>query len=682
MKIKLNKITLENYKCFPSKVIDFFQRTEISGRNRQGKSTVMNAYMEVITGKESNGSMPDGVRPHDENGEDIPKVDVIRELELEIDKKTTIIRKITKQKWKRPHKWEEEVFDGNVTTYEIDGFVAKKKDFDEFMEKIAKPDILLMCSNANPFLTILQKSTAEARKILEKLAGFDLDEFIRDMGTDYAEIAEILKGHSTEDTLKKLRKQLSDQKKKVEAQNTKITYERTRGNDASQIEVADLELAKGEWQEKLAGLDVVEKSLDEAVKAYDDLASEILELKAKASDYKYKANDFLVNQRVQMRSKISELKTQKRVLESDLRNANYELTKVENDIFSNEKAVEMAKKDYTECLNREFDESKLHEIEAEQFNEDQICPTCKRKLPPEDIEKIREKFEESKKKRIEGEIALKTLFDTETDKRFARIEEFGNKASERLKAAQEKKNETEKKISEIQQEIQTVSAEIERLNAELVKLPQEVDLSGNEEYQSLLSQISEKETALSSLNNGCEQRSILRQQRIEYLAEISKIDSQIQKQIADAEEKERRIAELETELRNMSQIAADIERQIDMVMNFSIQKNEELAKKVNKHFRHFQFEFLDYTIEGNPVETCKLVCGGTSYFNGMNLSDRILCEIDLVCGLQAMNGLCLSIFVDNTESIDADRLNNFIKNLPQQIILLKRSDGDLAVREI
>ena len=79
MKIELKKIILENYKCFPHKEVDFFHRTQISGRNRSGKSTLNNAFLEVLTGKELDGSQPDGVRPHDENGVEVPKIDVIRE---------------------------------------------------------------------------------------------------------------------------------------------------------------------------------------------------------------------------------------------------------------------------------------------------------------------------------------------------------------------------------------------------------------------------------------------------------------------------------------------------------------------------------------------------------------------------------------------------------------------------
>lgn len=161
------KISLVNYKKFPSKSVDLFPRTEISGRNREGKSTLQDAYLDVLTGKMANGTEPTSIR-RKENGVEVPKVDVVRELTLAIDGKEKVIRKITKQKWRKPRGQSEEVFDGNETSYEIDGFPAKSKDYIEFIQSIAEPSTLLMCSNPKPFLDTLQKSTAESRKVLEK----------------------------------------------------------------------------------------------------------------------------------------------------------------------------------------------------------------------------------------------------------------------------------------------------------------------------------------------------------------------------------------------------------------------------------------------------------------------------------------------------------------------------------
>ena len=101
MKVEVKKISLENYKKFPSKSVDLFPRTEISGRNREGKSTLQDAYLDVLTGKMANGTEPTSIR-RKENGLEVPKVDVIRELTLAIDGKEKVIRKITKQKWRKP----------------------------------------------------------------------------------------------------------------------------------------------------------------------------------------------------------------------------------------------------------------------------------------------------------------------------------------------------------------------------------------------------------------------------------------------------------------------------------------------------------------------------------------------------------------------------------------------------
>ena len=99
---------------------------------------------------------------------------------------------------------------------------------------------------------------------------------------------------------------------------------------------------------------------------------------------------------------------------------------------------------------------------------------------------------------------------------------------------------------------------------------------------------------------------------------------------------------------------------------------------INPHFKHFQFQFLDYTQDGEPLETCRMICNGIDYANGLNHSDRILCDIDLVMGLQEMNDLRLPVWVDDTESVNSDR----IPELDTQMILLKVSDGELKVKGI
>lgn len=678
MNIKLKTIILENYKKFGSSVIfQFHDRTKISGKNKEGKSTLENAYMEILTGKEVNGTQPDGIRPHGEDGKDLNRADVIREVVLDIDGKETTIRKITKQKWRKPHGQTEEVLDGNTVSYEVDGFPYAPKKFEEYMKELADPEIMLMCSNPNPFLSTLKKSTADARKVMEKLSGFSFEEFLKS-NPQYKEVSDITKGHSVEDTMKKLRKQLTDQKKKLTQKDTEVKYEQTRDSDG-EIETADLELAKGEWREKIAEVDMQEQALDEAVKAYDTANSEILSLKSKLNELANSAGAGLREQRSALDQKISELNIQNRGYANDMKLAEMDLKHAHMGFERHKAELEKARKDYSVTSQKTFDETKLHEIEADQFDEDSlICPECGQVRPEYQRINLRETFEQSKARRITEQEKAREVFNAELSKMLDSITEIGNKAADDLKVAQEVKKEAEQKIAEVRKQILDTSAEIERLCGELDKLPKEVDLSGNAEYQELSEQIKEKEFALSAMDNGSVKRMELRQQRNQYIDEISKLDAQIQKANADAEQKERKLAELKAGFDKQKQTVADIERQMDVISQFSIEKNAALAEKINPYFHHFKFSFLDFTIEGNPVETCKMVCGGTDYSN-LNGGDRKLCEVDLCRGLQEMNGLCLPIWIDEANTIDPWRIP---QDMEQQLILIGRTDDALKLEEM
>lgn len=677
MKVELKSLFLENYKKFEYPVtFDFHKRVKVSGRNKEGKSTILNAYMEILTGKEVDGTQPDGIRPCGTDGKELNRSDVIREVVLDIDGKETTIRKITKQKWRKPHGQTEEVLDGNTVSYEIDGFSYAPKKFEEYMKGISDPEILLTCSNPNPFLSILKKSTADARKLLEKLSGFSLEEFLAS-NPQYAAVSDLTKGHSVEDTMKKLRKQLNDQKKKLDQKDTELKYEQTRDSGGN-IEVSDLELAKNEWKEKITEVDRQEQSLDEAVKAYDVANSEIRSMKNKLNEISNSANAELREQRSELDQKISELKIQYKGYANDLKGYEMDLKHAQMGVKRYNDDLQKARADYSVTSKKTFDETKLHEIESEQFDEDSlICPDCGQIRPEAQRINLRETFEQSKARRIAEQEKAREEFNAEIFKMLDGITEIGNKAADDLKAAQESKQEAEQKIAEGRKQILSTSAEIERLCEELNKLPKEVDLSGNTEYQELSERIKEKELSMFSMDNGTVKRVELRKLRNRYMDEISKLDAQIQKSIADEEQKERKLAELKTEFDKQKQAVADIERNIDVLSQFSIEKNAALAEKVNPFMGGFKFEFLAFTNEGNPYEVCELVSKGIKY-SDLNYSDRLLVETSMIRGFQKMNNLDLPIWIDNSESINDER----IPELDTQMIILKVTNGELRVEEM
>lgn len=670
MKIKLKNMQLQNYKCFSEKSVEFHTKTKISGKNQAGKSTLQDAYMDALTGKLTNGTQPDRIRPHDKNGVDIDRVDIIRELQIEVDGKPTEIKKITKQKWRKPRGTSEEVLDGNETKYEVDGFSMNQKQFLAFMEQIAKPDILLMCSNPNPFLTTLRKSTVDARKLLENMSGFSVETFI-EANPQYQQVAEITKGHSVEDTAKKLKKQLSEQKKKVEAKNTEIKYEMNRTSDSEFDEVSLLENQK-EWKKRLESAESREKALENSVQSYQDLSVELVKLKTERDAYIEQKNATLKEKQSNLTNKFVQKGIENQQVKQELHAAEFDMKAIEKQIAYYEEELKKAQKDYTEFSEQHFGEEEIQKIEAEHFDENElICPTCGQEYPADKEQEIRRTFEREKERRIQEA-------RERNEKKLKEIAQRGETSKKLLLEQKAEQSKCQTKIEELNQKVQEVQVESDALSAELEKIPKEADLSDTEEYQNLLLQIESKEEQLSQLDNGSEKRAELRRMRNECMEELSKIDAQLQKANADKEEKEWRLTGLKNELREMAQVSADLERQIDLISEFSRLKNEALAQKVNPYFQEFDFKFLEYTQEGNPVETLKIVRNGTGYFEGLNYSDQILCNISLVCGLQKMNGLNLPVWVDNTESLNAVR----IPEIEQQLILLEVSDGELEIKSL
>ena len=675
MKVEVKKISLENYKKFPSKSVDLFPRTEISGRNREGKSTLQDAYLDVLTGKMANGTEPTSIR-RKENGVEVPKVDVVRELTLSIDGKEKVIRKITKQKWRKPRGQSEEVFDGNETSYEIDGFPAKSKDYTEFIQSIAEPSTLLMCSNPKPFLDTLQKSTAESRKVLEKMSGFDIAQFMEE-NPQYAHVEEITKGHSVEDTLKKLRKELNAQKKKVDAKNTEIAYETNRSVEAE--DTSSLESKKQELNAELSKLEEQERILEDSAKGYDSLSYEIRGLKSSRDGLVSKANEWLRARQKFISDTVSELMLKKSENESSIRIIGMELDNHIREAQQAKADLDRARQDYPRIKEMEWDDSELKAIEAETFNDsDTICPTCGQELPEEQIAELKASFEEKKKFRIETELTQKKNWESAKQNQLKGICDLGNSASAKLKKTNEEISKLQSEIGVAQDEVAELTKQIEEEQSKFTELPESVDMANDEEYLAVTARIAELEEKLKSFDDVPGKKQELRMQISDVMKQISNVDADIKIAQAAVTEKEKRVAELNEELKDLGQVKADIEKNIDTVLNFSIQKNKALAEKINPYFKHFQFSFLDYTIDGNPVETCKMICNGIDYNSGLNHSDKILCEVDLLNGLQEMNGLNLPLWIDDSESIDKSR----IPVLDRQMIVLRVTDGDLTAKEL
>ena len=677
--VKIKSITLNNYRCFSGERefhADFGEKTRVSGKNGSGKSTVMNAVMEVLTGKNADGTQADNVRPI-VDGQEVEGVDVERTVVLDIDGKETEIKKITKQKRERVDGVMQYVPGSNVNSYTVDGISFNQKKLDEFIsENICPPETLLACCNPNAFLSL--KSTTDMRAFLEKMAGFDLNEYIKSLGAEFAEVEEITKGHPIEQVQKTLNKQLTDQKKATTKAETEWKYEKGKAVDSVDDDVKRLVDQKSGYEKKISILDEQEKSLDDVMASYDQKSKDILDLKFEQSDVARKANEGLVQQRKTLDCEIFSLNQDMKSAENSLRMAEMDLKHANMGIDRHTGEIKKAQEDWKKCSEKEFEDSQLKAIQNEEFDKGSlICPTCGQHFPPEQEIQIRTDFEKRKAERIRIAEAEKVAFEDYKNKELTRITESGNKATADLKEAKKAREETEQKIAELKQKITSLAMEIQGKQAELSKLPESVDLSDNAEYQKITAEIEQAEAALHEMNNGSEQRREITEKRNGYIRECAKIDAEINNIQRKKQAHEEEVEQLYQAFRDSSQKEADIQRKKDILKNFSIKKNERIAEMINPYFEEFQFNFLSYTQNNDPVEVCEMLRNGVEYRN-LNYSDQLICKVDLLCGFQKIQGVSLPIFIDNAESINVSRRP--VTN--RQMVFLEVTDGNLAVETL
>lgn len=674
--VRIKSLTLNNYRCFGGErefCADFGEKTRVSGKNGSGKSTVMNAVMEVLTGKNADGTQADNVRPI-VNGQEVEGVDVERTIVLDIDGKETEIKKITKQKRERVDGVMQYVPGSNVNSYTVDGISFNQKRLDEFIsENICPPETLLACCNPNAFLSL--KSTTDMRAFLEKMAGFDLNEYIRSLGAEFAEVEEITKGHPIEQVQKTLNKQLSDQKSVTTKAETVWKHEKSKTVGSGDDAVKRLAEQKAVYEEEIYALNEKENMLDDAAAAYDQKSKDILVLKFEQSEIVRKANEGLVRQRKAFDGEIFSLEQDKKSAENDLRMAEMDLKHANMGIERHAAEVKKAQEDWKTYSEHEYPEENLERIKAEQFDESSlICPTCGQDLPAEQAEKIRSEFERKKEARIKSEEDIREQFYRQKDKKLIEITESGSKAATDLKEAKKAQEEAEQKIYELKQRITSLAMEIQTNQTELSELPESVDLSDNMEYQKISAKIEQAETILHEMGNGSDLRREIAEKRNDLIRVCAQTDAEINSLQWRKQAHEEEVEKLYQAFRDSSQKESDIQRKKDILRNFSIQKNARIAELVNPNFTQFQFVFTDETQSGEIIETCKLMKDGIEYKN-LNYSDQLLCRVDLVCGFQKIKGLSLPIFADNAESLNSWRL----PDTGRQMVFLEVTEDNLIV---
>lgn len=663
MKMMLKSLHLENFKGSKLLDVNFTEKTKIKGQNASGKTTVFDAFTWLLFNKNSAGEEKFNVRPLDKDGHRIDNVEIKVVGVIEVDGKEVELSKVQKQNWVKKRGTDTVTLQGNPNSYEIDGYPKSEADFKAYVSNLAQSeDMFKMLTNPQYFSSLKWK---DQRDILMKLVAEVSDVELAKTDAKYAPlIGELEKAPSTDDIRAKFSKALSEWKKKQAEIPVRIDEAEKSKVD---VDVAEQELAKADLERQITG---IAEQLKSASKVVDNLEQQKFELQFEINDCKRKANESLIKERRALEDRKDEA-TRK------FNDLHKKITILERGIGDKKRRIEALNGEKSELgeqynaeITKVFDEAPyLFDESKWVFDESTtVCSLCGQKLPEDKIEQLKADFETRKAKAKEDAAdklkAAKFSFDNHKKVELNRILMLGNEKKAEVEALKAEIVDAEKNFQELRkQETEQTKIENECIK-KLSELPEEADLSANEDYEALMKKEADLQAQIDSARANSTDTSVLEQKKAELETALEDAKAIIM-QAAKNVEVDERIAELQAEQKEIGQKVADQEQMLYLLEEFIRFKLNKVSESINSHFKTVNFKLFEMQLNGGMKDCCECTVNGVPY-STLNSGHRIVAGLDIIRSLSELYGVSVPIFVDNAES-----LNEFnVPDMDAQLILL------------
>lgn len=638
--IALKKLTIENFKGIRQRQIDFGRTTEVFGANATGKTTLMDAFLWLMFGKDSNGRADFQIRPVDEAGRMVDGVEITVEAEMEISgsalttAETVTLKKTQRQNWVTKRGTNVATFSGNTNSYSINGFPASQSEFGEKVASMIDEDLFRLLTNPRAFASMKWQ---EQRQILLRFVSDVTDAHVLDLDPEtFSLVREDVMAAGAEKAKEKAVKALralNEEQKAYPIRIDEAMRSTVTGIDADAVGAIKAEL-EAELEKVLA-----ERTGIKASEEVSNLQAEMMRIKFQMSDIE--------------REEHEKVRKAKQASETAYEDAEYELRKMEKTRDKNCEKVQLLT---AEIAAGEAEIKKLADTwraeKARKVTPDMTtCPQCGRPFEGEELERIIADFGETKKKKL------------------ANIEKAGTLARFNADEAKAEREQLQTQIKEATDAIAEQQAHVDALKAiaetDIVAvLPQ-----AYHDLQEKLDGLQARINALTT-DKGREDAITAKEQAVR--TGIAMVDADLAK-LAAADAAMDRVEELKEEQMDCSQKVADQEQKVFLLEEFMKLKMNLLSEKINSHFSKVRFKLFETQINGAVKETCVMqIASNGSYvdYPNANNAHQIIGGLDVIDALSKLYGVTAPVWLDNAEC-----MNDF--NIPQmdaQMILLKVSD--------
>lgn len=653
-KIILKSLALVNFKGVRDFSIAFNDGiTTVCGDNGTGKTTLYDAYLWLLFGKDSTGRS-DGangfnVKTTGEDGKPIYRLEHSVTAVLEVDGKEIKLQRSLVEKWQKVNGTTDEVMKDETQYFINDVRTGTKKEYQAEISEIIPEDVFRMITNPYYFTSL----SAETQKdmLLEMVGNID-DEEVAATDPDFLALLDQINGTS----LAKWAREIAAKKKAC--------------NDALATIPASIETAQKLMPESEEWA-VLEKLLKEVQDRVKEIDAQIAD-KSALNDEAYKRKMALMKQQADKRIKLQDRENTIRMETNAAHNkALSDIQQMENELSINQKNLDSYRNDKMN-VDGKIDElnGKLVEmreqfkaVAKEQFPEPSgdvlVCPTCGEPYKGENLEnaiaKLRGNFEQSKSKRQKDIQTKGKQYKAEYDKAVEQQTKLtGLIAKLEDDALEIKGNITIKKnnipVAGNADEAIANDKECIGLRNDIAEIANQLQVEVPQaDVSELQSEKADRNAAIAEINKRLGKRAMI---------------ERVNKEIADLEEK--RIAN--------NQAKADLEKWEDVYLRFQKAKDEVLMQRINGLFNVVSFSFVKEQKNGGEKVTCYCMVNGVPYAD-VNACGKVNAGLDIINAICATKGISAPIFIDNRESF-----NQIIPTISQIVNLKVSNDKQLTIK--
>lgn len=646
--ILLKSLNIENFKGVKELHIDFENRTNVSGENATGKTSIFDAFTWVMFDKDSKNRSVFEIKPLDSNNKVIRGLVTTVIAVLEVNNKEIKLTKKYEEKWTRKRGESEATFTKNETTYMINDTPIKKSEYVKEIAEIADEDQFKLLTN--PYYFSNELNWKKAREVILEICGDITTEQIIEAKQ---ELTPLVVEFEKENNIDKIIKNRKATKNNLSKEKEEIPV-RINECDRGMYDV-DFKEIEAQLNAKKADLEAIEDELLSGTKANEQILKDkekVFELKQGIQSIKQSASE-------KGNKKRNELISEKDELQYNIKNLRNNLVYLERD---NELKETLKKRAIEETTNLRDKWTKKSQETLDLSVIQTECPTCKRPLDLEDIE-------EKKKEMLDN-------FNLNKSKELKEIAALGKSKNDDIELFNTEIERLRLDVNKTLEEIQEKAILLDKIKKELENTKSTEIYSVEEENR--LTQISVEIKELEEkINNKDDEKNIdeLKENKKKLAIEIESLNKELAKRDINKELLDRKEQLLEKE-KELGIELAHQEKILNLCELFIKTKVSLLERNISSKFKNVTFKLFKEQINGGIEETCEALINGVPFSN-VNTAGQINGGLDIINTLSNHFEVKMPIFIDNRESVNA------LIDIDSQVInLVVSNDNPLKIEGV